>query len=147
ELDYFFADAEPALILCEHAKAAALAALPSARATRVMPLVGAGSLSELAQSSGEAFSDVSRAADDLACMIYTSGTTGRSKGAMLTHDNLLSNAEVLVRAWSFTRSDVLLHILPIYHVHGLFVALHTVLFSGASMLFRARFDAAEAVHL
>ena len=73
-----------------------------------------------------------RAPDDLAAILYTSGTTGRSKGAMLTHRNLASNALTLVDAWGFTRGDVLLHALPIYHVHGLFVALHCALLRDAA---------------
>jgi malonyl-CoA/methylmalonyl-CoA synthetase len=83
----------------------------------------------------------------LAALLYTSGTTGRSKGAMLTRANLSSNALTLARAWRFTASDVLLHALPIFHVHGLFVAINTVLASGSSMLFLSRFDADQAVRL
>ena len=83
--------------------------------------------------------------DDLAAIVYTSGTTGRSKGASLTHRNLASNALALVEAWGFTRGDVLLHALPIYHVHGLFVAIHCTLLSGARMLWLPKFDAAEVV--
>src|SRR5439155_23860687 len=79
---------------------------------------------------------------DLAAIVYTSGTTGRSKGAMLTHRNLASNALTLVEEWGFTRGDVLLHALPIYHVHGLFVATHCVLLSGARMLCLQKFDTA-----
>jgi len=83
---------------------------------------------------------VARNDDDLAAILYTSGTTGRSKGAMLTQANLLSNARTLVRAWAFTADDVLLHALPIFHTHGLFVACHTCLLSGARMLFHPGFD-------
>jgi malonyl-CoA/methylmalonyl-CoA synthetase len=84
-----------------------------------------------------------RSAGDLAAIVYTSGTTGRSKGAMLSHGNLASNAATLVKLWAFTERDVLLHALPIYHVHGLFVALHCGFLSGAAVLFAAKFDAAE----
>ena len=84
---------------------------------------------------------------DLAALLYTSGTTGRSKGAMLTRANLATNAITLARAWRFTESDVLLHALPIFHVHGLFVAINTVLASGSSMLFLSKFDADEVVRL
>lgn len=88
-----------------------------------------------------------RGASSLAALLYTSGTTGRSKGAMLTRGNLSSNAATLARAWRFTASDVLLHALPIFHVHGLFVAINTVLASGSSMLFLSRFDADQLVRL
>ncbi len=88
-----------------------------------------------------------RMADDLAAMIYTSGTTGRSKGAMLTHANLASNALTLHAIWRFAPGDVLLHVLPIYHVHGLFVALHTAMLNASTVLFCDRFDPAESIEL
>ncbi|MCA3085702.1 MAG: malonyl-CoA synthase [Rhodocyclaceae bacterium] len=88
---------------------------------------------------------VHRNDDDLACILYTSGTTGRSKGAMLTHKNLSSNALTLHRAWGFTETDVLLHCLPLFHVHGLFVALNTILLNGGMMIFHTRFDGAAAI--
>lgn len=88
-----------------------------------------------------------RLADDLAAMVYTSGTTGRSKGAMLTHANLTSNALTLHAIWRFTPGDVLLHILPIYHVHGLFVALHTAMLNASTVLFCDRFDPGRTVEL
>src|SRR5579862_7697401 len=84
---------------------------------------------------------------DLAALLYTSGTTGRSKGAMLTQENLLSNARVLAHAWRFTADDVLLHALPIFHTHGLFVATNVVLVAGASMLFLPKFDDGEVLRL
>ncbi|MGQ3032260.1 MAG: AMP-binding protein, partial [Ferrovibrionaceae bacterium] len=93
------------------------------------------------------FADVARGPDDLAAILYTSGTTGRSKGAMLSHRNLASNASTLVDSWRFTRSDVLLHALPIFHTHGLFVATNVILLSGASMIFLTRFDPAEILRL
>ena len=79
--------------------------------------------------------------DDLAAILYTSGTTGRSKGAMLTHRNLASNAQTLMEYWRFTADDVLLHALPIYHTHGLFVACNTVMLAGGAMIFLRKFDA------
>ncbi len=82
----------------------------------------------------------SRADSDVAAILYTSGTTGRSKGAMISHDNLASNAKTLVDIWGFTPDDVLVHALPIYHVHGLFVALHCALLSGATTRFLPRFE-------
>ncbi len=107
---------------------------------------GRGSLtSDLEENS--AFKDVPRAPDDLAAILYTSGTTGRSKGAMLTHDNLLSNASTLRDYWQFTARDRLIHALPIFHTHGLFVASNTILLAGASMHFMQKFDADEALQL
>ena len=85
--------------------------------------------------------------DDLAAILYTSGTTGRSKGAMLSHDNLASNALTLVEDWRFTGDDVLIHALPIFHTHGLFVATNVMLMAGASMIFASRFDADEMLRL
>ena len=93
------------------------------------------------------FADVARGPDDLAAILYTSGTTGRSKGAMLTHDNLLSNALALCDIWRFTAADRLIHALPIFHTHGLFVATNVVLLSGASMVFLPKFDADEVLRL
>lgn len=97
--------------------------------------------------AASSFEDVPRVADDLASILYTSGTTGRSKGAMLTHRNLASNAHALVETWKFTPADKLLHALPIFHTHGLFTATNTILMSGGSMIFLARFDAGEVVSL
>jgi malonyl-CoA/methylmalonyl-CoA synthetase len=106
-----------------------------------MDAAGKGSLMDLAAGQSSDFATVERKGSDLAAILYTSGTTGRSKGAMLTHDNLVSNALALVESWRFTGNDVLLHALPIYHTHGLFVATNTVLFSRASMIFLPKFDA------
>ena len=108
---------------------------------------GQGSLTDAAGDASEAFETVQRAGDDLAAILYTSGTTGRSKGAMLTHDNLVSNALTLKDVWRFTADDVLIHALPIYHTHGLFVASNVTLFSGASMIFLPKFDADEILGL
>src|SRR4029077_18013370 len=93
------------------------------------------------------FADAERGADDLAALLYTSGTTGRSKGAMLTQENLLSNTRVLSGYWRFAADDVLLHALPIFHTHGLFVATNVVLVAGASMIFLPKFDAAQVMGL
>ena len=98
-----------------------------------------------AQDHAPLAATVARAADDLASLIYTSGTTGRSKGAMLSHGNLASNALALHAAWGFTPDDVLLHALPIFHVHGLFVALHCALLSGAPMVWLPKFADAEVL--
>jgi malonyl-CoA/methylmalonyl-CoA synthetase len=108
---------------------------------------GAGSLAALAAAQPDGAAMVARGPDDLAAILYTSGTTGRSKGAMLTQRNLLSNAEVLAREWQFSAADVLLHALPIFHTHGLFVATNTVLATGGAMIFLPGFDAGEVLRL
>jgi malonyl-CoA/methylmalonyl-CoA synthetase len=105
-------------------------------------------LTELARDhSGSARTRADMKQADLAALLYTSGTTGRSKGAMLTRANLATNAITLAQEWRFTERDVLLHALPIFHVHGLFVAINTVLAAGSSMLFLPKFDADEVVRL
>ncbi|HET6375867.1 MAG TPA: AMP-binding protein, partial [Methylocella sp.] len=108
---------------------------------------GSGSLPELSTRFTPQFEDVSRAPDDLAAILYTSGTTGRSKGAMLTHGNLASNARALAEIWRFSPEDVLLHALPVDHTHGLFVAINTVLRSGGKILLMPKFDAGECLAL
>ncbi len=143
EIAYFLGDAEPALFVCRPESRDTLA--PVARRAGVQRVetlggAGAGSLLERAGSAPADFATVARGDDDLAAILYTSGTTGRSKGAMLTHENLRSNAQALVDAWRFTGDDVLIHALPIFHTHGLFVATNVVLLAGASMIFMARFD-------
>ena len=146
ELTYFFGDAEPRVIVCSMEKLATIGALrPEAT---VLTLSGdEGTLLDLARNAPETFDSVVAAPDDLAAIIYTSGTTGRAKGAMLTHRNLASNALTLVDAWGFTRGDVLLHALPLYHVHGLFVACHCALLSGSRILWLSKFDAADVTKL
>ena len=108
---------------------------------------GRGSFADTVAGQSGAWSDIDRGPDDLAAILYTSGTTGRSKGAMLTHENLRSNAEVLVETWRFTSSDVLIHALPIFHTHGLFVATNVSLVSGATMIFLPKFDPREVLSL
>jgi malonyl-CoA/methylmalonyl-CoA synthetase len=146
ELEYFFTDAEPRVIVCRPGTEAAIAALAPSAAVLTSSAAG-GSLLDAARGHSPVFAAVERAPDDLAAILYTSGTTGRSKGAMLTHRNLASNALTLVEEWGFTRGDVLLHALPIYHVHGLFVAIHCVLLSGSRLLWLPKFDAAEVAAL
>ena len=142
ELGYFFGDAEPAVIVCRPDSMAMVSALRPQATT--LTLAGAeGTLHERASGNATTFEPVATKPDDLAAILYTSGTTGRAKGAMLSHRNLGSNALALVDAWGFTRGDVLLHALPIYHVHGLFVAIHCALLSGARMLWLAKFDPAQ----
>ncbi len=105
---------------------------------------GGGSFADKAAKQSSEFTDVPRANDDLACILYTSGTTGRSKGAMLSHGNLSSNAQTLHAWWDWLEDDVLLHALPIFHVHGLFVAVHGALLAGAKMIWMSKWDAPEA---
>jgi malonyl-CoA/methylmalonyl-CoA synthetase len=141
EIEYFLGDAEPAVFVCDPAKAEALKPFADKAGAKLETLgVGAGSLLDKANAASGDFADVARGADDLAAILYTSGTTGRSKGAMLSHDNLASNALALVDYWRFTKSDVLLHALPIFHTHGLFVATNTILLAGASMILLPKFD-------
>ena len=142
EVEYFLGDAEPAVFVCDPARRDSLAPIAAAAGAQVVTLDadGNGSLSDAAQRAPEAFATVARAADDLAALLYTSGTTGRSKGAMLSHGNLVSNATALRETWRYTADDVLIHALPIFHTHGLFVATNVTLFSGASMVFLPRFD-------
>jgi malonyl-CoA/methylmalonyl-CoA synthetase len=146
ELAFFFADATPRVIVCRPEMLGVIATLD--RKAHVLTLdASGGELLDRARGEPDRFETVHSRPDDLAAILYTSGTTGRSKGAMLTHRNLGSNALALVEAWSFTRSDVLLHALPVFHVHGLFVATHCVLLSGAKMLWLPRFDAREVIDL
>src|SRR3954464_3966279 len=142
ELDYFISDAEPSLVVCDPSKAEGIGAIAAKVGAKVETLGGdgRGSLTEAAATAPTEFLTVPRADDDLAAILYTSGTTGRSKGAMLTHANLASNSLTLVDTWRFTDKDVLIHALPIYHTHGLFVASNVTLFARASMIFLNKFD-------
>jgi malonyl-CoA/methylmalonyl-CoA synthetase len=148
ELDYFIGDATPALIVCDSRVEAGVAAMARGAAVRTLDAEGAGSFWQAVEAeTADDFATVARGPDDLAAILYTSGTTGRSKGAMLSHDNLASNALTLVECWRFTADDVLLHALPIFHTHGLFVATNVVLLSGAAMIFMPRFDPAQLLAL
>src|ERR1043166_2097850 len=142
ELDYFITDAEPSLVVCDPAKADGSAAIAAKVGAKIETLGadGKGSLTEAAAAAKAEFETVARGDDDLAAILYTSGTTGRSKGAMLSHDNLASNSLTLVGYWGFTNKDVLIHALPIYHTHGLFVASNVTLFARAAMIFLPKFD-------
>jgi len=146
ELDYFIGDAQPRVVVCDPDAREGIAALLDGRAFScdcfTLDAQGNGTLATRAaeRSNAEQPAVVSREPSDLAAILYTSGTTGRSKGAMLTQHNLLSNALTLVEAWAFSADDVLLHALPIFHTHGLFVAGHTGLMSGARLLFQSAFD-------
>lgn len=142
ELSYFIDNSGAALIVCDGRNRDMLAPIAEGLGARIETLNadGSGSLTERAATMPDRFDTVARGGGDLAAFLYTSGTTGRSKGAMLTQDNLLSNAETLAREWRFTADDVLLHALPIFHTHGLFVATNIALITGGSMIFLPRFD-------
>ena len=150
ELDFFLRDAEPALLVCRPTSQSGLE--PLARRHRVATLLnlddaGEGSLADAADSLSPIEDTAACDAADPAALLYTSGTTGRPKGAVLSHRNLASNAEVLQRAWGFAPDDVLLHALPLFHTHGLFVACHCVLAAGAAMVLLPRFDVDEVLRL
>jgi malonyl-CoA/methylmalonyl-CoA synthetase len=149
ELDYFISDAEPSLVVCDPAKVEGIGAIAAKVGAKVETLGadGKGSLTEAAATAKPDFETVARNNDDLAAILYTSGTTGRSKGAMLSHDNLASNSLTLVDYWGFTDNDVLIHALPIYHTHGLFVASNVTLFARASMIFLPKFDPEAIIKL
>jgi len=143
ELAYFLSDSDPAIVVCRPVDEVAVAGLnPSGR---LVTLGDDGTGSLLADVPDEVLPIMDRTGSDLAAILYTSGTTGRSKGAMLSHANLLSNALTLKDLWRWESDDVLLHILPIYHVHGLFVALHGALLAGATVIFHKGFDPAAVI--
>ncbi len=148
ELEYFITDAAPTVLVVSGAQAAALKEIAAeAKISRVetMEPDGSGSLAQLAAKQPITHRTVARGADDMAALLYTSGTTGRSKGAMITHGNLSSNALTLVDYWGFKATDVLLHALPIFHVHGLFVALNTSFLAGASIQWMPKFEASTVL--
>lgn len=146
EIGYFLDDAGPRLFVCDPGKAAALAPVAAAAKVALLTLGvdGRGSWADAVAAAAEA-DLVPRAPDDLAALLYTSGTTGRSKGAMLSHDAIGWNAATLVDAWRWTRDDVLIHALPLFHTHGLFVATNVTLLAGAAMIFQPRFDPAAVL--
>ena len=149
ELQYFLTDAEPSIFVCDPARLVQLEPVAQAAGARVVTLDadGSGSLAAVANKAEPDFATVARGRDDLAALLYTSGTTGRSKGAMLTHGNLVSNALTLRDAWHYGAADVLIHALPIFHTHGLFVATNVTLLSGASMILLPKFDPARILSL
>jgi malonyl-CoA/methylmalonyl-CoA synthetase len=146
ELSFFFGDARPRVIVCRPEMLGVIETLHREATVLTLDAHG-GELFDRAGDEPEQFETVQSRPDDLAAILYTSGTTGRSKGAMLTHRNLASNAITLVESWAFTGNDTLLHALPVFHVHGLFVAIHCVLLSGARMLWQPRFDAKDVAEL
>jgi malonyl-CoA/methylmalonyl-CoA synthetase len=149
EVEHFLRDSEPRVAIVRPADEAKLAPVAAAAGvSRLLTLSadGNGSMAELAkQREEDPAQRVQLGPSALAAIIYTSGTTGRSKGAMLTRGNLASNARALATAWKFSADDVLLHALPLFHVHGLFAAINTVLVSGSSLLLLGAFDAADVL--
>ena len=152
ELGYFLGDAEPTIVVCSSTAVAVIESIvaaadenPGLKSILTLDADGSGSLMVQAeQASAEPVLALCQGAD-MAALLYSSGTTGRAKGIMLSHDNLRSNAQTLVAAWGFDASDRLLHMLPIYHVHGLFVAVSCVLMSGASMVWHSAYSDSAAV--
>ena len=148
EVDYFVGDASPKLIVCDPARQQSMRGLADRHGVFAVVNLdkdGTGTLADLAAQMDARHETVARAGDDLAGLLYTSGTTGRSKGAMISHGNLLSNAATLVGLWRITADDVLLHALPVFHVHGLFVALNTCFLAGATIVWFEKFDAASLI--
>ncbi len=143
EIEYFIGNAEPAVVVCSPKNFGWVSKIAFSAGTQHVFTLGddrSGSLLERAAHCSDRHTPAVNAADDLAAILYTSGTTGRSKGAMLTHGNMLSNARVLHDYWGFQPDDVLIHALPIFHVHGLFVAIHAALLNGSRMIWLSRFD-------
>ncbi len=143
EIEYFIGNAEPAVVVCSQANFGWVSKIAFKAGTRHVFTLNddrTGSLLERAAHCSDHHTPALKSADDLAAILYTSGTTGRSKGAMLSHGNLLSNAKVLKDYWGWRPGDVLIHALPIFHVHGLFVALHGALLNGSRMIWMSKFD-------
>ncbi|MFV0490653.1 MAG: malonate--CoA ligase [Pseudorhodobacter sp.] len=145
ELRYFISDSDAALVICAPRDAAVIGTIAADCGAKLLTLdgIGGGSLVTAIEAVTGEGEIADRRSHDIAALLYTSGTTGRSKGAMLTQDNLLSNARVLTEYWRFTDKDILLHALPIFHTHGLFVATNITLAAGGSMLFLPGFDLEE----
>ena len=144
EVAYFLADAEPALVVAPAARLKEIeptARQHDVRAVFTLEADGSGTLAQAAAAATPVAEACVRDTDDLAALLYTSGTTGRSKGAMITHGNLSSNAAALIEIWGLATGETLIHALPIYHVHGLFVALNTALLGGLKMIWQQTFDA------
>ena len=143
EIEYFIGNAEPAVVVCSPQNHGWVSKIAFTAGTKYVFTLGddrSGSLLERAAHQSDHHTPAVRQDDDVAAILYTSGTTGRSKGAMLTHGNLRSNAEVLKTYWGWKPDDVLIHALPIFHVHGLFVAIHGALINGSKMIWLSRFD-------
>ncbi len=148
EIEYFIGNAEPAVVVCSPANFGWVSKIAFKAGTQHVFTLGddrTGSLLDRAAHHNDQHTPVPRQADDMAAILYTSGTTGRSKGAMLTHGNMLSNALTLKDYWGWKRGDVLIHALPIFHVHGMFVAIHGALINGSKMIWMAKFDPKRAI--
>ena len=145
EIEYFVTDAEPSVIVCRPGQEDAFR--PSAAHILTLGQDGEGTLLDRSASLDPNLPTVPAKIDELAAILYTSGTTGRSKGAMMSHGNLASNALTLHSYWGWQPDDVLLHALPIFHAHGLFVATYCVLLNGSSMLFLPKFDVEQVFRL
>jgi malonyl-CoA/methylmalonyl-CoA synthetase len=143
EIEYFIGNAEPAVVVCTGKNFGWVSRIAFKAGTKHVFTLNddrTGSLLDRAVHHGDVHEIARKGRDDLAAILYTSGTTGRSKGAMLTHGNLLSNAQVLKDYWHWQQGDVLIHALPVFHVHGLFVAIHGALLNGSPMIWLAKFD-------
>ena len=147
ELEYFISNAQARLVVVDEKAKQAVTPIAEAQGANLLTLNAdeSGTLPKLAEQQAAQFEAVARGSEDLAAILYTSGTTGRSKGAQLCHRNLHSNTEVLRDFWQFKEDDVLLHMLPIYHTHGLFVACNLLAMVGGSMIFLPKFDADKAL--
>ena len=148
EIEYFIGNAEPAVVVCSSANFGWVSKIAFKAGTHHVFTLNddrTGSLLDRASHHTDQHTPEPCKADDLAAILYTSGTTGRSKGAMLTHGNMLSNALTLKDYWGWKKNDVLIHALPIFHVHGLFVAIHGALINGSKMIWMAKFDPKRAI--
>jgi malonyl-CoA/methylmalonyl-CoA synthetase len=148
EIEYFIGNAEPAVVVCSPAHFGWVSKIAFKAGTQHVFTLGddrTGSLLARAAHHSDQHRCVESQAGDMAAILYTSGTTGRSKGAMLTHGNMLSNAQTLQTYWGWQKNDVLIHALPIFHVHGLFVAIHGALINGSKMIWLSKFDPLQAL--
>jgi malonyl-CoA/methylmalonyl-CoA synthetase len=148
EMAHFISDSKPTVVVCDAANEGWLKPLCAAHGVAHLVSLNAnrtGSLLDLAAQQARTFTEVTSKPKDIAAILYTSGTTGRSKGALLSHNNLLSNAQTLKAHWGWQANDVLIHVLPIFHVHGLFVAIHGALLAGAKMLWAAKFEPSQVL--
>lgn len=148
EIEYFITNAEPAVVVCSAKNfgwVSKIAFTCGAQSVYSLNDDRTGSLLDRAMHCSDIHSCSRNTPDDLAAILYTSGTTGRSKGAMLSHGNMLSNAVMLKEYWGFQTGDVLIHALPIFHVHGLFVAIHSALINGSKMMWQNKFDPEAAI--
>jgi len=149
ELKYYEENSEPAFVVCSSKQTEAFSEINQQveRTFKLFTLDGdsVGTICDAANAMAKEFATVARAENDLAAILYTSGTTGRPKGAMISHANLLNNGQVLLEYWGWKEGDVLLHALPIFHVHGLFVACSCALLNASEMIFYSKFDARKVL--